>query len=47
MLAEPGANANPIMVQIVTAAIAYADALTARFGGRVNQRDHAALGEAK
>jgi hypothetical protein len=43
MLAEPGANANPITVQVVTAAIAYADALTARFGGRVNQRDHAAL----
>jgi len=43
MLAEPSGNANPITVQIVTAAIAYADALTARFGGRVNQRDHAAL----
>lgn len=42
-LAEPGANANPVTVQIMTAAIAYADALTARFGGRVNQRDHAAL----
>lgn len=42
-LAEPGANANPILAQVVTAAIAYADALTARFGGRVNQRDHAAL----
>jgi hypothetical protein len=41
MLAEPGATTNPITVQLVSATIA--DALTARFGGRVNQRDHAAL----
>jgi len=34
--------ANPIVVQIVNAAIAYTDALTARFSGRVNQQDHAA-----
>jgi hypothetical protein len=42
-LAEPGANANPILVQVVSAAVAYGDALTARFGSRINQRDHAAL----
>ena len=34
---------NPIISQAVTAAIAYADALTARFGDRVNRQDHAAL----
>lgn len=42
-LADAGANGNPIVAQVVTAAIAYADALTARFSGRVNQRDHTAL----
>jgi hypothetical protein len=42
MLAEPHANANPITLQVVTAAIAYADALTARFGGTINRKDHAA-----
>jgi hypothetical protein len=40
-LAGEGANANPIVSQLVNAAIAYADALTATFSGRVNQRDHA------
>lgn len=42
-LAERGANANPVMSSIVLAAVAYADALTARYRGTVNQKDHAAL----
>lgn len=41
-LAEEGSIGNPIISQIVHAAIAYADALTARFAGRVNQQDHGA-----
>jgi hypothetical protein len=45
-LAGEGANANPIVAQVVNAAIAYADALTATFSGRVNQRDHAAVRKA-
>lgn len=45
-LAEPGENANPIVSHIVSAAIAYADALTGRFRGRVNQQDHAAARKA-
>ncbi len=44
-LYEPGHNTNPILVQIVDAAIAYADAVTACRGGRINQQDHQALGE--
>lgn len=39
-LAAPGDNANPILSLIVSSAIAYTDALTARFGGRVNQKNH-------
>jgi hypothetical protein len=42
-LAEDGDVANPIISQIVTAATAYADALTVKFVGRINQRDHAAV----
>lgn len=41
-LAEPADIGNPIVSQIVNAAIAYADALTGQFGGRVNQHDHSA-----
>ena len=37
---------NPIISQIVNSAIAYADALTARFAGRVNQQDHSAAAKA-
>jgi hypothetical protein len=44
-LCEPGQNTNPIIAQIVDAAIAYADAVTARYGNRVNQQDHQALGD--
>jgi hypothetical protein len=39
-LAQPGDNASPILSHIVSSAIAYTDALTARHGGRVNQKDH-------
>jgi hypothetical protein len=41
-LAEPGQNANPIISLAVTAAVAYADALTGRRAGVVNRQDHAA-----
>lgn len=41
-LAEQDQNANPIISHIVTAAIAYTDALTAKRAGVINQRDHAA-----
>lgn len=39
-LASASANANPIMSQIANAAIAYADALTAKRKSQVNQQDH-------
>lgn len=42
MRAESGANANPIISHVVNSAIAYTDALTAYYGGRVDQKDHAA-----
>ena len=41
-LAEPNQNANPIVSQIVLAAIAFADALTAKRAGIINTQDHAA-----
>lgn len=41
-LMERSGNANPIMSDVVLAAIGYVDALTAAFGGRINQKDHAA-----
>jgi hypothetical protein len=41
-LAEPSQDGNPIVSHAVTAAIAYADALTARRAGIVNRQDHAA-----
>ncbi len=42
LLAEPGQNSNPIVSQIVLAAIAYGDSLTAKRARVVNQQDHAA-----
>lgn len=39
-LADEGAIANPIVSQIVNAAIAYADAITIARTGKVNQQDH-------
>ena len=41
-VAEPEDVGNPAMSQIVNAAIAFTDALTARYAGRANQQDHAA-----
>lgn len=41
-----GGNANPSRSLIALSAIAYADALTARFGGFVNRKDHAAAAQA-
>lgn len=41
-LAEPGQNANPILSQIVLAAIAFGDSLTAKRAGVINTQDHAA-----
>jgi hypothetical protein len=40
--AEKGDVGNPIMSQAVNAAIAFADALTAKHTGKVNQKDHGA-----
>ena len=41
-LAGDGDIGNPIISQVVTATIAYADVLTAAYGERINQRDHRA-----
>lgn len=41
-LAEPSQNANPILSQIVLAAIAFGDSLTARRAGVINTQDHSA-----
>jgi hypothetical protein len=40
-LREDDENANGAITLIVNAAIAYADALTGKFGGFFNQQDHA------
>jgi hypothetical protein len=42
-LADDGAIGNPIVSQVVNAAIAYVDAVTTARLGRVNQQDHAAI----
>jgi len=42
-LADEGDNSNPILSHVVNAAIAYADALTAKYLGEINQKDHAAI----
>lgn len=42
LLAEPGQNGNPIISQMVLAAIAYGDSLTAKRAQVINQQDHAA-----
>lgn len=41
-LASEGQNMNPAVSLMVSAAIAYSDALTAQRVGKVNQQDHAA-----
>lgn len=45
-LLDEGGNANPVHGLAVLSAIAYADALTARFGDLVNRKDHSALVQA-
>jgi hypothetical protein len=42
-LADESAVGNPIVSQVVNAAVAYADAITAARLGRVNQQDHSAI----
>ena len=42
-LHEEGENANPILLLIIHAAIAYGDALTDKFGRVQNRKDHQAL----
>ncbi len=44
-LAEKGDVADPIMSNVVLAAIGFADALTAKAMGRVNRQDHRAVVE--
>ena len=39
-LRDDGENANGVITLVVHASIAYADALTGKFGAFVNQRDH-------
>ena len=39
-LADPGSSASPIVSQIVLAAIAYSDSITAKRARVVNQQDH-------
>lgn len=45
-LAEPGTPQNPVLSNIILAAIAYCDALTAKNKGRINQKDHGAVAKA-
>jgi hypothetical protein len=45
-LITDGDVGNPIISLIVHSAIAYADALTAKFAGRVNQQDHSGAAKA-
>jgi len=40
-LSKPGRNCSPAVSQLALAAVAYADALTVRRAGIVNQHDHA------
>lgn len=42
LLAQPGQSGTPIASQAILAAIAYADALTAKSAQVINQQDHAA-----
>ena len=42
LLAQPGQSGTPIVNQVILAAIAYTDALTAKSAQVINQQDHAA-----
>ncbi len=44
-LAHSADDADPLVSEILLAAIAYADALTARSGGTVNRKGHQAIGQ--
>ncbi|MDP3525008.1 MAG: hypothetical protein Q8S27_10540 [Hoeflea sp.] len=41
--ADPGDIGNPSMSTVINCAIAYSDALTAKFRGEINQDDHQAV----
>jgi hypothetical protein len=43
LVADAGDIGNPVMSTVVNCAIAYADALTAKFRGEINQGDHQAV----
>lgn len=43
LVADPGDIGNPSMSTVINCAIAYADALTAKFRGEINQDDHQAV----
>ncbi|KUM25841.1 hypothetical protein AU467_24325 [Mesorhizobium loti] len=43
LVADPGDIGNPSMSTVINCAIAYSDALTAKFRGEVNQDDHQAV----
>ena len=42
-VADAGEPMNPVGSNIALAAIAYCDSLTAKYAGKVNQRDHSAV----
>ena len=43
VIADVGDIGNPIMSTVINCAIAYADALTVKFRGEINQGDHQAV----
>jgi hypothetical protein len=43
LVADPGDIGNPSMSTVINCAIAYSDALTAKFRGEINQDDHQAV----
>lgn len=45
-LRDDDENANGVITLVVNAAIAYADALTGKYGGYFNQQDHKGVAEA-
>lgn len=42
-VADPGDIGNPTMSTVINCVIAYADALTAKYRGEINQEDHQAV----
>lgn len=43
LVADPGDIGNPSISTVINCAIAYSDALTAKFRGEINQDDHQAV----